>query len=285
MALISPAQNLGLAAGTALLISLTATGCVDIVATDFHYSEREERRFTTDGAPNVVLATFDGGIEVDSWDRNEVLVEIEKRGTDHADVESIRVEMSQTGDDVDVAIRDRVSGDRDLPFSNRRSASLRVTLPRSARLHARSGDGRIVVRDLKGEVSVQTGDGSIRVEDIDGSVDAQSGDGSIRVDGALTRVRARSGDGAIVIRAVAGSVAQDDWTIVTGDGSVTLELPDAFDAELDARTGDGRVTVRSATDVSEDRRTSRRNYRARLGAGGRTVRIHTGDGSITVRPS
>lgn len=281
MALLSPARLLG----TLALSAFVTPGCVDIVATDFHYVERDERRFETTAAPNLMLATFDGSIEVDTWDRTEVLVEIEKRGSDHDDVESIRVEMSQTGNDVDVTIRDRAAGDTDLPFRNRRSASIRVTLPREGRVHARSGDGSIKVRDLKGEVSLQTGDGSIRVEEVDGSVDAQSGDGSIRVDGALTRVRARSGDGSIVVSAAAGSAASEDWTIVTGDGSVTLEVPDPFDAELDAATGDGRVTLHGASDSSDDRQTSRRNLRARLGRGGRSVRIHTGDGSITVRRS
>ncbi len=84
MALLSPVRMLG----TVALVALAAPGCVDIVATDFHHTEREERRFTIEGAPNVVLTTFDGAIDVESWDRSDVLVEIEKRGMDHADVES-----------------------------------------------------------------------------------------------------------------------------------------------------------------------------------------------------
>lgn len=268
-----------------LLSAMTATtACIDIVATDVHHTEREERRFAVDAAPNVVLSTFDGSIEVQSWDRQEVLVEVEKRGLDHADVEAIRVEMSQTGNDVDVNVRDRAVDDRRSSFPNRRGASLHVTLPRAARLHVRSGDGRIVVRSLEGEVVAQTGDGSIRMEDIRGSVDAQSGDGSIRVDGLLTRLRARSGDGSVTVRATTGSAADEDWNIVTGDGSVTLELPDRFDAELDLHTDDGRVVVRQP-DRDERERGRRSSFRGRLGAGGRTLHVHTGDGSITVRPS
>jgi len=51
-------------------------------------------------------------------------------------------------------------------------------------------------------------------------------------------VHARSGDGSVSIRAEPGSEADADWDITTGDGSVTLEVPDGFGAELDASAAD-----------------------------------------------
>lgn len=266
---------------TIVVSALVANGCVDIVANDRTHVEREEKRFTTTGSPLVDLKTFDGAIEVGSWDRAEVLVTIEKRGFDHSDVASIDVETSQNGNDITVAV---IPHNRDVQMFgwHRRAASLFVTVPRDAQIRARSGDGRIQVRDLKGEVSVQTGDGSIRIEDVAGAVDAQSGDGSIRVDGTLTRVRARSGDGSVTVRAGSGSSATDNWNILTGDGSVVVELPATFNAELDAHSGDGRVRV-DRLDLQMQRRDDRSTVRGRLGDGGRDLRVRTGDGSITIR--
>ena len=60
-----------------------SVGCVDIVATDLNHVEREEKRFATNDAPSLDLTTFDGAIEVTTWDRPEVLVVVEKRGLDH----------------------------------------------------------------------------------------------------------------------------------------------------------------------------------------------------------
>ena len=37
---------------------------------------REEKRFTVAGKPDLRLATFDGSIEIRSWDRSDVLVEV-----------------------------------------------------------------------------------------------------------------------------------------------------------------------------------------------------------------
>jgi DUF4097 and DUF4098 domain-containing protein YvlB len=265
--------------------SWVATGCVDIVANNVEqHVVTEEKRFATSSSPSINLNTFDGAIEVTSWDRAEVLVTIEKRGFDADATDSIKVEMQQAGDEISVAARSQgnTGGDHLFGWQHNRGAKLIVVAPRNAAVRARSGDGRIDVRDLRGDIVVQTGDGAIRVEDVDGSVDAQSGDGSIRVNGTLTRVRARSGDGSVVVRADSGSAAQDDWSITTGDGSVTVELPASFNAELDAHSGDGRVRISEAA-LSLQRRDDRSTVRGRLGDGGRDLRVRTGDGSITIR--
>ena len=89
----------------------------------------------------------------------------------------------------------------------------------------------------------------------------------------------------------------DDWDISTGDGSVTLYLPPDFAAELDAHTGDGgiRNELRVASQAEADEtpapggttrdENSRRAVRGRLGAGGKLLKIRTGDGSIRLRAS
>lgn len=127
-----------------------------------------------------------------------------------------------------------------------------------------------------------TGDGSIELAEVNGAVDATSGDGSVEIDGAIRTLRARSGDGRVRVRVAAGTSPSGAWSVATGDGSVLLELPDGFGAELDASTGDGSVSVTDLpfSAVDEDRR---RVARGRIGAGGPSLRVRSGDGSITVR--
>jgi hypothetical protein len=84
-----------------------------------------------------------------------------------------------------------------------------------------------------------------------------------------------------------------NWEISTGDGSVTLFLPPNFDADVDAHTGDG--SVRSELDVDGNDQlerdgdgnsnSSRRSLKGRLGAGGNTLRVRSGDGTIRLRVS
>jgi hypothetical protein len=99
----------------------------------------------------------------------------------------------------------------------------------------------------------------------------------------LTTVRARSGDGSVTIHAGPGSTANADWDITTGDGSVTLALPDGFGAELDAHTGDGGIRMEDITLSNVTGKIGRNTLRGRLGSGGRNVRVRTGDGSITLK--
>ena len=138
------------------------------------------------------------------------------------------------------------------------------------------------MRDVEGDLVARTGDGSIRLERVNGAIEASSGDGSISVDGQIRQLKARSGDGRVHVHAV-GTAPAGDWSLSTGDGSVLLEVPEGFGAELDATTGDGHVDVR---DVQFDRTSGERNrsvVRGRIGNGGSKITIRSGDGSIVVR--
>jgi hypothetical protein len=59
--------------------------------------KREEKRFTVNGPAELTLRTFDGSIRLKSWDRSEVLVEIERRGPDEKSTEALVVNATQDG--------------------------------------------------------------------------------------------------------------------------------------------------------------------------------------------
>jgi hypothetical protein len=261
---------------------MAVAGCVDISAGESHMIERVEKRYTVTGTPQVKVGTFDGRVTVSTWDRPEVLVTIEKYAMDQASADRMEVVATQDGDRIDVQVRqERLSG---LNFNfGPHGARLIVSLPARSVLDAASGDGRIEVRDLEGDLTVRTGDGAIRLENVTGSVNARSGDGSVSVDGAPRSLHVRSGDGRVAVRAAPGTKAESEWDISTGDGSVVLEVPEGFGAELDASTGDGRVTVRDVPYSGASGSREHRASRGRIGDGGPTIRIRSGDGSIAVR--
>ena len=73
-----------------LLFGAASVGCT--VTVDSHSEvQREEKRFTVTGTPDLRLTTFDGSIQIQSWDKPDVLVEIERRGPTKASLESIEV--------------------------------------------------------------------------------------------------------------------------------------------------------------------------------------------------
>jgi hypothetical protein len=269
----------------ALAALLICSGCVDLVGTGFDakYVEREEKRFPTGARPDVSLWTFDGAIEVRAWDKHEVEVIVEKRGVDKNAVAELQVEATQSGNRVSVEVKSPRSRGG-IHFGQSPSAKLIVTVPAASNLLAKSGDGSIDIERVTGRVELRSGDGSIRARDLSGDVNVETGDGSITVDGTFAGLRARSGDGSIRIHA-AGAANTGDWDISTGDGSVTIELPDGFNGELDAHTGDGRVHVGDFELSNVTGEIRRNSVKGRLGSGGRTVRVRTGDGSITLKRS
>ena len=294
-----------LAAPVVLAALATGPGCVDIVGSDLgqaKYVERDEKHFSLSGKPDLAFTTFDGSIEIRPWDKPEVQVVVEKRGRDKHDVDLIEVKATQDGNRVEVTVTEpKNRGGFNLEFNNHRSAKLFVSVPASADISARSGDGSIDIEKVNGKVQLRSGDGSINGRLLTGAVDAHTGDGAIkladvrgdlRVDtgdgsitlgGQLTSVHARSGDGSVIIEAEQGSAAEGDWDIVTGDGSVTLAVPDGFGAELDAHTGDGRIRMEDITLSNVSGALGRSTVKGRLGAGGHNLRVRTGDGSITLR--
>jgi hypothetical protein len=265
------------------LLGVSAIGCVDISAGDLPVVDTVEKRFAVSGAPQVKVGTFDGSVEVSTWDRPEVLVVIEKRAMDKAAADRMLVTAEQNGDRVTVDVRNTSDGGLHLNFGSI-GARVTVTVPAKAQIEASTGDGRVNVRDVEGDLSVRTGDGAIRLEHVNGAVDAQSGDGSIEIEGMIRRLTARSGDGRVRVNA-ANAHPSSDWTLATGDGSVVLDVPEGFSAELDATTGDGRVEVRGLPFSGSSNARARRAARGQIGSGGARITIRSGDGSITVRRS
>jgi len=263
--------------------------------------EREEKRFPVAGAAELALYTFDGSVEVRSWDRAEVLVEVEKRGQDPEAVAAIQVLADQTGGRIQVEAR-RPGGRAafvGIGSFTSPSARLVATAPRSTPIVVRTGDGSIVAERFDGRLELRTADGSIRaietsgdllaesedgliqLEEVRGRVEARTDSGSIRVSGTPRAVRVRSGGGSVVLRIRSGAMMSEDWMVATSDGSISVELPDGFNAVIEAEPGsDSRVrnelTLTDVTGGTRDQRT----LRGTLGTGGHRLLLRTGDGTI-----
>ncbi len=291
-----------LLSGTVLVAAACGAGCVVGVDSQGQIV-REEKRFKAKGVPELTLSTFDGAIELQPTDGSEVVVEIEKRGPTKEAVEALEVVSSQDGDRISVEVKQpRSETFSSIGFHQSSSAKLIVSVPRRVNIVARTGDGSIRLEGLSGKLELRTGDGSIRasnvsgdlrlhtgdgsvnVERAEGTLDLDTGDGGVDVAGKLTAVKMHTGDGSIVYRAEPGTVMSDGWGISTGDGGISLYLPGDFNADLDARTGDGSIqNDLKVVTTDTGSRENRRVVRGRLGDGGKTLRVRTGDGTIRLR--
>ncbi len=128
-------------AGAFLLASTLLAGCEVNLNTE-GLSARETKSFKVAGLPEIDLDTFDGAIEIHSWDKAEVEIEVEKRAMEQSLIDQIKVEATQQGNKI----------------------VLKVTGPS----RTETDDGSIGFEGRPPVLHLKTGDGSVRAQiDVD----------------------------------------------------------------------------------------------------------------------
>jgi hypothetical protein len=261
-------------------------------------SATERFRFDVSGRAGIEVEIDRGSIEIRGVTGDEVAVVVTKlaRAVSEeaaaASLERLRVRADQEGDTVRVRVTRE--GRWEQSHGTLRS-DVEIRVPRSSDLRLATVDGRIEIRDVKGEVEAETADGRIRLKDVEGTVRVQTADGSIvgerlggnfdvrstdgriKLAGAFEALRAVSSDGSITVECVEPIPLTHDWMLRTSDGSITVRLPSDFSAELDASTSDGHIE--NDLHVANAKVTSSR-LSGTLGGGGKLVLIKTFDGRV-----
>ena len=299
-----------------LLISVLASSACIIDAQGSGVLVTEDRRFTAQDGVELVVRSFDGAIDVQSWDANEVAVRIERSAPTREQAERLEIRSSQNGNRIVIEAVDP-SGDG-LGFDGHVSfvvrAPRRITLEArttdgairamgfdgdvrietgdggvsaerlTGQVRIRTGDGGVAVRDASGVVSVGSGDGGIDVQNANGAFDVESGDGGISLGGRFDSLSVHTGDGRVSVDAADGSTVKTSWSLTSGDGAITLRIPGSLDAELRADSDDGRIRADWPDESpARDEDDESDSYRARLGKGGQAIRLQSGDGRIEIR--
>lgn len=258
--------------GLALLISLTVASLAR--------AEDWSKTFPIAGQADLRVETSDAAIHVDAWDQNSIEAHVtsSKWGVGQG---GIQVYDHQTGDSVELEVR-FPHGIHAIGFGDRRTV-IEIHMPRQGKVRLHTGDGEIRLRDVKGDLELESGDGRLEVEGVDGTLRAHSGDGHINARGRFDSLDVSTSDGRIDAEALQGSAIGKGWNIKTGDGSVTLTVPESFSADVTLHTGDGHITLDMP--VTVDGRYDGSNVHGKLNGGGGPLTIHTGDGSIRLGKS
>ena len=255
-----------------------------------------KKTYQVSGRASVYVKTGDGDVTVTGTDQKQIDAEVTSEGY-KIGPNDVQVVESQQGDHVSIEIN--------FPHmswhmfgGNHRSLRVNVHVPREADLDIRTGDGNITTmgvsgklqfdtgdgnvsaNDIHGEIRIHTGDGRVEGHGFDGSLDADTGDGSMKISGRFDSLALKTGDGSIDAQIGSGSKVASSWNVKSGDGSITLRLPSDLNANLEARTGDGNITLDFPIQVSGS--LSHSAVHGKLNAGGNTLSVTSGDGSIRI---
>jgi hypothetical protein len=236
-------------------------------------ADQWSKSFSVGAAPELRIETSDANVTLRA-----------------ADVKTIEARVYTSGWRIgpgDVHVLDHQSGDRveievkvpTIHFNlGNRWVKIEVDVPNATKADVHTGDGNIRADGLRGQTRLVTHDGNIDGERFDGALEASSGDGNIRVRGKFNGLNLRSGDGNIEAEVLSGSRMASGWSVHTGDGGVTLRLPDDFAANLDAHAGDGHITVDLS--LAADGGIREDSVTGKLNGGGPVLTVRTGDGSV-----
>jgi hypothetical protein len=288
------------------------------MVTPIAHAEDVVKSYSVTGRANVRVDTNDGSVRVTASDSKQIEFRVEYQGFELG--KNLRIDSRQDGDKVELVAR--ITGHWGINFSwghNSRRLHIEVRMPRDADLQVETGDGSvevesvngtvnihtgdgsvkanslagnidlhtsdgsITVDSMKGDIRLRTGDGSIEAHNLDGKVEADSGDGHIRLAGRFEALNVKTGDGSVNAQVLPGSKMATSWSLRTGDGSVDMVLPADFQADINATTGDGHISL--SIPVTVEGTFSKSELRGKMNGGGQALTIHTGDGSIRLSKS
>ena len=271
---------------TSLLAASAATPArADDWSKSYQVSGRADLRVTTDDGDVTIVGSAQNQIDA------HVVTDGYKIGSS-----DVRIEESQSGDHVVISVK---TPHLNWSFlgSHHKSIKIELHVPRDLDLDVQTGDGNVTAQSISGHVHFNTGDGNVtatavhgdirfhtgdgRIEgaDFDGALDANTGDGNLRIAGRFDSLSLKTGDGNIDAQVATGSKIASTWTIRSGDGHINMRIASDLNANVEARTGDGSITL-DVPNFAVSGSLSHSSVHGKLNAGGGTLSVSSGDGSI-----
>jgi hypothetical protein len=259
-------------ARTALTLSLLALPALVMAQDDDGPTRRDDFKWSGQLAAGQTLEIkgVNGPIHAEPSGSGQVEIVAVKTGR-RSDPRGVSIAVVPSADGVTVcAVYPNVDDERNECAPGRRG-----------RMNTRNNDVKVefTVRVPSGANFVgRTVNGGIDVRDLDGRVDLATVNGSVDFNTQGT------GTAKTVNGSITGKLGRADWadtlSLETVNGSITLDLPTGTDADVEARTVNGRI--HSALPLTL-REFSRRSLKGTLGSGGRGLSLGTVNGSITLK--
>ena len=221
------------------------------------YAESRDQRLAN-GSSNYINPGMNGSIRVHGWNNADVLVRacIQTAAPNDSEARALASQVAITrGPGMIEPIG---------PSTNQQrywSVSYEVWVPTAANLDLKAHNGSIAVENVTSQLHFHTLNGSVRLNGVAGDVDGSTTNGSLTID------LLGSGWNGHGLRAE------------TTNGSVRLNLPDNFSAQVQASTVNGHVKIDFPVTVSGE---ISRNMSFQLGSGGPLVAAKTVNGSVHI---
>lgn len=243
-----------------LLAILCSWGTAHAERYAFKESVRQQHALAADGT--VSVRNVNGNVQIEAWDRAEVVLEAEKSAATEEELRAIQLRVRPQADRFEVEVK--------LP---KRAGWFRGNIRAQVHLTLRVPAG-VRVDD------VETVNSSVTITGVQGAVRASTVNG---------RMIARDLAGDARLSTVNGGVEAQFSALTTGqhvelssvNGGITIEVPEQAGANLSASVVNGGIDSDLPLEVTG--RVSRRNLKGTLNGGGARLEASTVNGGIRIR--
>lgn len=205
--------------------------------------------FNPDGV--VSLHNVNGNITVETWDKNEILIEGEKSAKTDEELNLIELTIDLTADKADIRVR--------LPKRNGKSVrggvSFAIKVPATASLDPiKTVNSSITVTGLRGSVALETVNGQIRATDLGANAHLGTVNGQINASfsqvAAGQELRAKTVNGSVHLTLPADAGFTVAGSVVNGhiDCDFPLETKGKIGRKrVNGTVGDGRASITASS--------------------------------------
>ena len=258
---------------------------------------KEELLFAAPARGVLRLHNANGNTRVCGEDRSDIALVLTKSA--RAESEAAAEQLLDEIQIVDEENGDALELEVEIPrrWNRRGSASIELRLPRELQVELTAVNGRIEIEGLRNRVRARSSNGSACVADVMGDIEIVTSNAKVCCSGTCGRLVARSSNGKIEIASHRGSVdastsnglikaaldfvGKQGVQLATSNGRITLELPDAIDADVDIRIDNG--IIRNDRKLQRTDRETNGRLSGRLGCGGALIKLRGSNGSISLR--
>lgn len=262
-----------------LFSALLVVGCGlrDVTA-----EERGAREAAMVSGGSLEVETWNGGIEVRGCPGAKVQIAFVKRGAggskDDAqdDLRNVEVVVEENPGGVTI-----VGRRKDGKTSGSSGVSFVLCVPRTTPVVAKTRNGAISVADVGAAVTAETANGAVTVKDAVGALKLTSSNGRVEAMGKDAVLSLATSNGAVSFE---GSLGTGDHSARTNNGSIDVAVPANAVFALTAVTGNGSVTCDLPLEGPGER--SAKHVEGVTGPNAASIfTLSTSNGSVHVRES
>jgi hypothetical protein len=269
-------------------------GWDDFFSHNFKYKDilkdTSEKSFPV-GLNGVLYMETDGAdIKIETWDKNEVYIYIEKRG-DKERIENYRIAYSATPGRVEIY------GKSERHFWNWGNFSITFTIkvPKQFNPEIRTSGGDIAIKDITGKILTKTSGGDIQINNCVGENNVITSGGDITISKITGDLKANTSGGGIKLREITGKIDAEtsggdiEAEVIgenkgiylhTSGGDIDIYVSSEIKGDINCSTSGGSVSMNVPGIFSGETKDNKIN--GTLNGGGNEIKARTSGGDIKI---